>query len=51
VNFSRPRVRIRSTTAMDASCSLSDIPEEPSPDLQEHPIPIINSRTIHVTTI
>jgi hypothetical protein len=30
---------------------LSDIPEEPSTDLQEHPIPKVNSRTTHVTTI
>jgi hypothetical protein len=33
VNFSRPRVRTRSTAAVGASCSLSDIPEEPSIDL------------------
>jgi hypothetical protein len=33
VNFSRPRVKTRSTTAAGASCSLSDIPEEPSTDL------------------
>jgi hypothetical protein len=51
VNFSRPRVRTRSTAAADASCSLSDIPEEPSTDLQEHPIPNVNSRTTHVTAI
>jgi hypothetical protein len=30
---------------------LSDIPEEPSTDLQEHPIPNIKSRMIHVTAI
>jgi hypothetical protein len=51
VNFSRPQVRIRSTAAAGASCSLSDIPEEPSTDLQEHPIPNVNSKTTHVTTI
>jgi hypothetical protein len=51
VNFSRPRVKIRFTAAANASCSLSDIPEEPSIDLQEHPIPNINSRTTHVTAI
>jgi hypothetical protein len=51
VNFSRPQVRIRSTTAAGASCNLSDIPEEPSTKLQEHPIPNVNSRTIHVTAI
>jgi hypothetical protein len=51
VNFSRPRVRTRSTAAAGASCSLSDIPEEPSIDLQEHPIPNINSRMTHVTAI
>jgi hypothetical protein len=33
VNFSRPRVKTRSTAAAGASCSLSDIPEEPSTDL------------------
>jgi hypothetical protein len=33
VNFSRPRVRMRSTAAVGASCSLSDIPEKPSIDL------------------
>jgi hypothetical protein len=27
---------------------LNDIPEEPSPDLQEHPIPLVNRRTTHV---
>jgi hypothetical protein len=51
VNFSRPRVRTRSSTAADASCSSSDIPEEPSTDLQEHPIPNVNSRTTHMTAI
>jgi hypothetical protein len=51
VNFSRPRVKTRSTAATGASCSLSDIPEEPSTDLQEHPIPNVNSRTTHVTAI
>jgi hypothetical protein len=51
VNFSHPRVRTRSTTAVGASCSLSDIPEEPSTDLQEHPIPNVNSRMTHVTAI
>jgi hypothetical protein len=51
VNFSRPRVRTRSTAATGASCSLSNVPEEPSPDLQEHPIPNVNRRTTHVTTI
>jgi hypothetical protein len=51
VNFSRPRVRTRSTVATGASCSLSGIPEEPSTDLQEHPIPNVNSRTTHVTAI
>jgi hypothetical protein len=51
VNFFHPRVRTRSTAAAGASCSLSDILEEPSTDLQEHPIPIVNSRTTHVTAI
>jgi hypothetical protein len=51
VNFSRPRVRTRSTVAAGASCNLSDIPEEPSSDLQEHPIPNVNSMTTHVTAI
>jgi hypothetical protein len=51
VNFSRPRIRTRSTAAAGASCSLSDISEEPSTDLQEHPTPNINSRTTHVTAI
>jgi hypothetical protein len=51
VNFSCPQVRTRSTAAAGASCSLSDILEEPSTALQEHPIPNVNSRTIHVTTI
>jgi hypothetical protein len=51
VNFSRPRVRTRSTAAAGASCSLSDIPKEPSTDLQEHPIPNVNNRTTHVTAI
>jgi hypothetical protein len=51
VNFSRPRVRTRSTVAAGASCSLSDIPEEPSSDLQEHPIPNVNGMTTHVTAI
>jgi hypothetical protein len=51
VNFSRPRVRTRSTAAAGTSYSLSDIPEEPSTDLQEHPIPNVNSRTTHVTAI
>jgi hypothetical protein len=51
VNFSRPRVKTRSTAAAGASCSLSDIPEEPSIDLQEHPIPNVNSRMTHVTAI
>jgi hypothetical protein len=30
---------------------LSDIPEEPSIDLQEHPIPNVNNRMTHVTAI
>jgi hypothetical protein len=30
---------------------LSDIPEEPSTNLQEHPIPNVYSTTTHVTTI
>jgi hypothetical protein len=51
VNFSHPRVRTRSTAAAGASCSLSDIPEEPSIDLQEHPIPNINNMMIHVIAI
>jgi hypothetical protein len=51
VNFSRPRVRTRSTIAAGASCSLSDILEEPSTDLQKHSIPNVNSRTTHVTAI
>jgi hypothetical protein len=51
VNFSRPRVKTRSTAAAGASCNLSDIPEEPSADLQEHPIPNVNNRTTHVTAI
>jgi hypothetical protein len=51
VNFSCPRVRTRSNAAASASCNLSDIPKEPSTDLQEHPIPNVNSRTTHVTTI
>jgi hypothetical protein len=51
VNFSCPRVRTRSTAAAGASCSLSNIPEELSTDLQEHPIPNVNSRTTHVTAI
>jgi len=51
VNFSCPRMRTRSTAADGASCSLSDIPEEPSPDLHPHPIPNVNSTTTHVTAI
>jgi hypothetical protein len=51
VNFFRPLVRTRSTAAAGASCNLSDIPEESSTDLQEHPIPNVNSRTTHVTAI
>jgi hypothetical protein len=51
VNFFCLQVRTRSTAAAGASCSLSDIPEEPSSDLQEHPIPNVNSKTTHVTAI
>jgi hypothetical protein len=51
INFSHPRVRTRSTVVAGASCSLGDIPEEPSIDLQDHPIPIINIKTTHVTAI
>jgi hypothetical protein len=49
VNFSRPRVKTRSSVAPGTSCSLNDI--EPSTDLQEHPIPNVNSRTTHVIAI
>ena len=51
MNFSHPRVKTKSTATIGASCSLNDIPEEPSTNLQEHPIPNINSRTIYVTAI
>ena len=51
VNFSRPRIRTRSIAAGGASCSLNEILEEPFPNLQEHPIPIDNNRTTHVTAI
>jgi hypothetical protein len=62
VNFSHPRVRTRSTTAKEASCSLNIILEEFSPDLQDgHTIapdaptelvtPINISRAPHVTAI
>jgi hypothetical protein len=51
VNFSHPRVRTRFTAAAGASYNLSNVREEPSPDLQEHPIPNINRRTIHMTAI
>ena len=51
VNFSYPRVRTRSIATKGASCSLNDILEEPFPNLLEHPIPIVNSRMIHVTAI
>jgi hypothetical protein len=51
VNFSCPRVRTRSTAAAGTSCSLSNVPKEPSPDLQGHPIPNVNRRTTHVTAI
>jgi hypothetical protein len=30
---------------------LNDTPKEPSPNLQEHPIPLVNKMTTHVTTI
>jgi hypothetical protein len=51
MNFSHARVKTRSIATASASFSLSDIPEEPSTDLQEHPIPNVNSRTTHVTAI
>jgi hypothetical protein len=51
VNYSPSRVMTRSTAATGPSCSFSDIPEEPSTNLQEHPIPNVNSRTTHVTAI
>jgi hypothetical protein len=51
VNFSRLRVRTRSTAAAGTSNSLSDIPEEPSIDLQKHPIPNVNNKMTHVTAI
>jgi hypothetical protein len=51
INFSRPQVNTRSTSARGTSCSLNDLLEEFSPDLHEHPIPIDNCRTTHVTTI
>jgi hypothetical protein len=51
VNYYRPRVRTKSTAIVGASCSLSDISEEPSSDLHVHPIPIVNNRTSHVTAI
>jgi hypothetical protein len=51
VNFSHPLVRTRSITARGASCSLNEILEEPFPDLQEHPIPVENNRTTHMTAI
>jgi hypothetical protein len=51
VNFSCPRIKTRSTAAAGASYSLSDIPEEPSTNLQEHPIPNVYNRTTHVTAI
>jgi hypothetical protein len=35
VNFSRPRIATRSSKAKHASCSLSDVMEELSPELQE----------------
>ena len=51
MNFSRPLISTRSFGARGASCSLNDILEELSPNLQEHPIPIDNSRVTHVTAI
>jgi hypothetical protein len=45
MNFSRPRIRIRSTRTRSASCNLNDILEELSPNLQD------NNRTIHITAI
>jgi hypothetical protein len=51
VNFFHPQFRTRSTAAAVINCSLNDIPEEPSTDLQEHPIPNVNSKTTHVTAI
>jgi hypothetical protein len=35
VNFSRPRIATRSSRANHASCSLPDVVEEVSPELQE----------------
>ena len=51
VNFSFPQIRTKSTTVAGASCSLSDISEEPSTNLQEHPIPNVNSRTTHMIAV
>jgi hypothetical protein len=39
VNFSRPRIATRSSRANHASCSLSDVVEEVSPELQEDQAP------------
>jgi hypothetical protein len=50
-NFSCLQVRTRSTGAGGTSYCLNDISEEPSPNLQEHPIPIDNSKANHMTAI
>jgi hypothetical protein len=39
VNFSRPWIATRSSRANHASCSLSDVVEEVSPELQEDQAP------------
>jgi hypothetical protein len=39
VNFSRPRIATRSSRANHASCSLPDVVEEVSPELQEDQAP------------
>ena len=50
MKFSRPRVKRRSTAGASASCSLNDIPEDPSIE-RDHPIPNVNSRMTHMTAI
>ena len=50
-NFSHPQVQTRPSATTGASCSLNDILEEPSFNLQEHPILIDISKATHVITI
>jgi hypothetical protein len=48
VNFSRPRIATRSSRANHASCSLPDVVEELSPELQKDQAPNNLGTTINV---